>query len=104
MKRVLLFITVLVSVFTMSAGGDFGDLFHPHPISFKSERDMKQLQAELKLVEGTLGLLDERAKEGRKGPEDDLVRQDCQERKDLLFNRLQRAKREYQKDMCCTIV
>ncbi len=105
MNKALLFsVVLLISGSNIGAMDPLSRMLCPHPIVFQSWQEKERLQKELASVEGALGLLDERAEKGEEGPMDDLIKQYCRERKDPLFNRLQRAKHRYRKDTCCVIL
>ncbi|TET36266.1 hypothetical protein E3J61_00925 [Candidatus Dependentiae bacterium] len=93
MNKALLFsVVLLISGSNISAMDPFSRMFCPNPIVLKSWQEKELLQQELASIKRTLEMLDERARKGEEGPVDDLIKQDCLERKDSLFNRLQRAK------------
>ncbi len=105
MNKALLFsVVLLISGSNISAMDPLSRMLCPNPIVPQSWRKKGLLQQELASVKRMLEILDERARNGEEGPVDDLIKQDCLERKDSLFNRLQQAKYRYRKDTRCVIL
>lgn len=109
MNKTVLFIILLITGSKIGAMDPFSRMFCPNPIvleklvqqpSCKEER----LQESLRRNEDTLRLLKEADAAGLGHPDGPVIMASCQERIDVLSDRLRRAQRKARSKRCCIIL